>query len=694
MSRKLEEQHLEECLKVINQNIERYEAQTAKMSAEIQDMYERYHDNDPEIYTELSNTITMNESVKTALFKNKRAQQKPYFGRIDCTENNVSETLYIGKNGVMRNTTDIEVIDWRAPIAAVYYENGIGECSYFVPSTNKELTTNLNLKRTYEIENGVLLDFYDSEVVANDELLTKYLAKNKETVLNEIIATIQKEQNDIIRRSPYHNVIVQGVAGSGKTTVAMHRISYILYNFEEDFRPEKFFVIGSNKMLLNYITGVLPDLDVHGINKATLEDLFIKLLYEDWNPKKYKLISKSEPVIDKNYQQLKGSLEWLTLLEVYLSRLENELIPKKDIYFNDVPLYTAENIASLISENPLWSTQEKIDILNERLMVKIKNQLTGRDYEYDSDEKKAILKQYRNFFGPKQWKLPLLNIYKDFIADVISTHSNIKSNCAAYLSQNKFDVYDLASLLYIKRRLKETVKFEEAAHMVIDEAQDYGVMTFAVLKYVLSRCTFTIMGDISQNINYDSGMNDWEALKQVIFKDSYDYFGILAKSYRNTIEISDFAESVLKHASFQTYKIEPIIRHGTEVSISNPGNNSTSLASTAAETIKNWQKSGYDTIAVICKDETEADVVRKELSKHITIEDTTSENAEFTKGVMVLPIHLTKGLEFDTVLLYNPTEESYPANDANVKLLYVACTRALHELSIVHEGTLSELLNH
>ena len=114
MSRKLEEQHLEECLKVINQNIERYEAQTAKMSAEIQDMYERYHDNDPEIYTELSNTITMNESVKTALFKNKRAQQKPYFGRIDCTENNVSETLYIGKNGVMRNTTDIEVRRQRA----------------------------------------------------------------------------------------------------------------------------------------------------------------------------------------------------------------------------------------------------------------------------------------------------------------------------------------------------------------------------------------------------------------------------------------------------------------------------------------------------------------------------------------------------------------------------------------------------
>lgn len=181
----------------------------------------------------------------------------------------------------MKDALTIIVADWRAPIANVYYENGLGSCSYMAPG-NKRITIGLNRKRTYEIEEDRLIDYFDSEVVANDELLTKYLAKNKEAVLGEIIATIQKEQNDIIRRTPFANMIVQGVAGSGKTTVAMHRISYIMYNYGKDFRAEDFCIVGSNHILLNYITGVLPDLDVHGIRQMTMEQLFIRLLYEDW----------------------------------------------------------------------------------------------------------------------------------------------------------------------------------------------------------------------------------------------------------------------------------------------------------------------------------------------------------------------------------------------------------------------------
>ena len=158
------------------------------------------------------------------------------------------------------------MIDWRAPVANAYYENGLGKCSYTAPG-GRELPIDLQLKRTYEIEEGQLRDYFDTEVIANDDLLMKYLSKNKEAVLGEIVATIQKEQNEIIRKSPYHNVIVQGVAGSGKTTVAMHRISYILYNYKERFRPEDFYIVGSNRILLNYITGVLPDLDVYGVKQ-------------------------------------------------------------------------------------------------------------------------------------------------------------------------------------------------------------------------------------------------------------------------------------------------------------------------------------------------------------------------------------------------------------------------------------------
>ena len=156
----------------------------------------------------------------------------------------------------------------------------MGKCSYTVQGEGT-FPIDLKRKRTYEIAADTLVDYYDSDVVANDELLTKYLAKNKKAVLGEIIATIQKEQNAIIRKSPRQNLIVQGVAGSGKTTVAMHRISYILYNYADDFRPEDFYIVGSNQILLGYITSVLPDLDVHGVRQMTMSELFVRLLHEE-----------------------------------------------------------------------------------------------------------------------------------------------------------------------------------------------------------------------------------------------------------------------------------------------------------------------------------------------------------------------------------------------------------------------------
>ena len=213
------------------------------------------------------------------LIRYEKARKKPYFGRIDFKDgiSQEEETCYIGRAGIAKNGSEPVVLDWRAPIASVYYESSMGPCTYTVSS---EGTYEMDLvrKRTYEIEQDVLKDFFDSDVVANDELLTKYLAKNKKAVLGEIIATIQKEQNVIIRRSPRTNVIIQGVAGSGKTTVAMHRISFILYNYKDDFRPEDFYIVGSNRILLNYITSVLPELDVYGIRQLTMEQLFVRLL--------------------------------------------------------------------------------------------------------------------------------------------------------------------------------------------------------------------------------------------------------------------------------------------------------------------------------------------------------------------------------------------------------------------------------
>ncbi|MGN0507487.1 MAG: HelD family protein [Lachnospiraceae bacterium] len=683
--RQKEEQHLAECLQVIKANIAAYEKDIAVMNADIQAMYESYHDNDPEIFTELSNTITMNEHMKTALSKNQRALIKPYFGRIDIlNENKKEETFYLGKGGVMQDKTTILVVDWRAPIANVYYENGLGECSYPAPG-NQMITIDLKRKRTYEIENERLVDFFDSEVVANDELLTKYLAKNKEAVLGEIIATIQKEQNDIIRKSPYRSMIVQGVAGSGKTTVAMHRISFILYNYEKEFRPDDFYIIGSNRILLNYITGVLPELDVHGVKQMTMEELFVRLLYEDWDEKKYRIAKHQDNAESRMTTAKKGTYDWFHKLEDFCDRLEENTIPQETVLLDGEVLYPAEQIRNYIREAKSVSIQSKINMLNERVLAKLRNEMTGRDISYAPEVRKQKIKEYTGLFGAKKWKRSIYDLYEEFLTEQDMSLRQPEQK------KTSLDLYDLAALAYLYKRVKETDPIREAHHVVVDEAQDFGMMSYAVLKYCIPGATWTIMGDVSQNIRFGVGLNDWEELKGLMLTDKNDTFGVLSKSYRNTVEISEFAQKILRHGTYFSYPIEPIIRHGAPVGVEKAPDEETML-SLAAEKITEWQQEGYDTIAVVSRTAKEAEQVAKQLGKRIKIEESDLEKAEFKQGVLVLPVEYTKGLEFDAVLICNPTKEDYPEDDGHAKLLYVAATRALHELCVLHLGEATNLL--
>lgn len=701
--RQLEEQHLEECIQVIKANIAAYEKDIVVMNADIKAMYESYHDNDPEIFTELSNTITMNDHMKAALAKNERALKKPYFGRIDIlNETGKKEIFYLGKGGVMKDATTILIVDWRAPIANVYYENGLGSCSYLVPG-NQPITIDLKRKRTYEIEQGRLVDFFDSEVVANDELLTKYLAKNKEAVLGEIIATIQKEQNDIIRKSPYRSMIVQGVAGSGKTTVAMHRISFILYNYEKDFHPEDFYIIGSNRILLNYITGVLPELDVHGVKQMTMEELFVRLLYEDWEEKKYCIAPHDDNMQRRQETAQKGTYAWFHKLEEFCVELEDAVIPQEDVWFDGQVLYAKEQIQSYVKENKTVSVQSKIDMLNTRVLAKLQNEITGRDISYTPEMRRQKVKEYTGMFGAKKWRRSIFDIYEEFLksnhiqgcrkikVEIIEKGMGKGKEKIRTVEKTEFDVYDLAALAYLYKRIKETDPIREAHHIVVDEAQDFGMMAYAVLKYCIPAATWTIMGDVSQNIRFGIGLNDWEDLKGLMLTDKNDTFGVLSKSYRNTVEISEFAQGILRHGTFFSYPVEPIIRHGNPVCVEKCGSEEMLLCR-MAEKITAWQQDGYDTVAVVCRTVAEAEEMAKKLGSRIQIEESSLEKAEFGHGVLVLPVEYTKGLEFDAVLICNPTKEDYPEDDGHAKLLYVAATRALHELGVLHLGDMTELI--
>ena len=704
-----EEEYLNQTLDIVKRNVENYESEIREMSDQIEEMLQHYHDNDVEVYTQMSNTVTMRDHMQSALKRNQRATKKPYFGRIDFLDETLQkeEALYIGRGGIAKDTTHQVVVDWRAPVANAYYENGLGECSYHAPD-GRELPIRLDLKRTYEIDNGRLLDYFDTEVIANDELLTKYLAKNKQAVLGEIIATIQKEQNDIIRKTPYHNIIVQGVAGSGKTTVAMHRISFILYNYAERFRPEDFYIVGSNRILLEYITGVLPDLDVYGIRQMTMEQLFVRLLYEDWDEQSCSILENTAAA---QGSMDRGTFGWFQALTEFGARIEAERICMDSVVLDRrqfveglkggvagvfderegepqpsdlVELLSGKAIRDYVEQTNA-SVQTKINMLNERLIIKIKDEFLKNGLRYSEKERKAILKEYRGYFGKKIFDISIFELYQRFLLEQKEKGYEVS------VPEQAYDVYDLAALAYLYKRMKETEVISEAHHVVIDEAQDYGMMAYAVLKYCMKDCTYTVMGDVSQNIHFGFGLADWEELRKLLCSQDGDSFGILKKSYRNTVEISEFATKILHHGSFEPYPVEPIIRHGKEVEVMQLPTKR-ELYEETARRCRAWQKQGLNTIAIICRTPEKAELVARQLGRLIPVCESDPDKAVFSDGIMVLPVVYTKGLEFDAVLIFDPDKEEYPVDDGHAKLLYVAATRALHELCVLYREDLTGLI--
>lgn len=381
------------------------------LAEELHAMQEEFDENDKEAQTLWHNADARFKFVNQDLHRAEQARKKPYFGRIDFRDKKLKkdEVYYIGRSVIADNPAEPEVIDWRAPIASVYYDAALGDVSYSVKGEGKYDIT-LSRKRTYEIENDELKDFYDSDVVANDELLTKYLARNKKAVLGEIIATIQQEQNEVIRKKPQHNMIVQGAAGSGKTTVAMHRISYILYNYEQEFAPEDFYIVGSNQVLLNYITGVLPELNVYGVSQMTMEQLFVRLLYEDWD-KSWQI----KPVVKGVTPAVKGTLVWFKELENFCLRYEYRAIPREDVVIEKTGkvMLDRATIARLLKETKDLSRADKISRLTDYLMARLENELSGKYYSYTQPEKQKLKHYYETYFGKREWKgsVDLLSSY-------------------------------------------------------------------------------------------------------------------------------------------------------------------------------------------------------------------------------------------------------------------------------------------
>lgn len=656
---RLEEQsHFDWCRKLISRNIAGYEKEFEARHKQTQELLKAMKTGDTELYNQAMATASLEQHAQNQLRKNRTAYEQPYFGRIDYLEK-VSEQdskVYIGKNGVFRNKTDVVIADWRAPISSVYYENELGEGTYSLPD-GKEMEINLRLKRTYDVQDGELKGYYDSDVASNDTLLVQYLSKNKDAVLGDIIATIQKEQNRIIRESPFANILVQGVAGSGKTTVAMHRISYILYNYKERFMSNEFCIIGGNDLLLNYITSGLPELDVPDVKQKRMDAMLVHLLGKEWK-KKQQVI---EPAKDA---AVRSKIGFMLELEYYLMELKEKYVDCSPV--TDPALGTVLSGSSnerLLAENPDFSAVRLLMVMEERLRTRIRFLCPDGEREFCE----AKLRKYKDFFKNRKPKETIYAIYEEFLIRYEENHPgslNLTEH-AEHNAAGQYDVYDLAALLMVQYRITRKKPDEEFGQIFIDEAQDFGITPYYALKKVLPGCYFTIMGDVSQNINYETGMNDWEDMRKWMLTGEKDRFCLLSKSYRNTIEISEYAGRILERASFGRYRIEPVIRHGLPVEeFSLPAEEA--LYDRAAGIIKEAREKGYHSIAVICRDDAEAAWAEKWL-----------------EDVTVLPVRLTKGLEFDVVLLWNPDMEKDMTEVSRAKLLYVAVTRALHELYIL-----------
>jgi len=633
----------------------------------------------------------------------KRHKDSPYFARIDFKEENSQEQkYYLGKIGLVDDDANQYIVDWRAPIANLYYDSDLGDAKY---QTKKETFKGaLNLKRVFSIKDGTLESFMDVHSTSDDDLLKPYLGVNADSKIKNIVSSIQKEQNSIIRDALFKNMIIQGVAGSGKTTVMLHRISYLAYNEKDLYKTNQYMVISPNNLFTDYMSAILPDLEVDQVKQITFEDLAIEFL----NLKsKLHVIPRSKTTKYDEISHFKSSKEMLGLLNNYLNKITYDLF-KNDLTKNNIVLIKNEELIKLFNKfdkeplkikiektiNEIYKySQNNADIIIKNINNQFNNLIS---IEKDPDKRKFLIKEsyevkrtlvkdikdiIKNYFST--FKYNTLEIYKDFIKTL--EYEELVTSTLFNLNKRKVDFDDLAILIYINEYLFGNKDYSNYISISIDEAQDLGYMHYASLKKLFQYSNFSVYGDLSQSIYAYRGIESWQDLKEII--DPNSEIKYLAKSYRTTIEIMDFANKILTHLNVPL--AEPVIRHGEDVLISNPKNNLEHIESK----IKEYLSKGYKSIAIICKEEKEVNKYYESLKTKLNISKLDENSLSYDGGICILPISLAKGLEFDAVIVNNVDDANYNKNNIlDMKLLYVALTRALHELNVVYSNNLCDVL--
>lgn len=667
----------------------------------------------------LSNLMS---STATKIANIQRIKEKPYFARIDFKENgkSIKDKLYIGKIGIIDLDGKIIVTDWRAPVSTLYYDSNLGNVEYNAP--DGKIRGNMSLKRQIIIEKEDVKSIYDVDSVSDDELLKPYLGASADSRLKNIVASIQGEQNNIIRKSIEKNLIVQGVAGSGKTTVALHRIAYLMYNNSDKYKANQFMVIGPNKFFINYISNVLPDLDASNAVQLTFEELATeytkeKLSFEDSTKK---IADITDGKLNIIYSKFKSSIEYKKLLDKYLNNIENRLISNDGLVINNIKVLEKDFIMKIYNETIGESIAQRLELTakitanriknDDEIYNKIKTQMFEIEKNQSDIESKRkiakkeieMLKELTNFGFEKQLKkfldissVKAINIYKDFVNNVDKLYSKDKINIKEFqkytiesLNKKIIENEDIAPIMYIKLILFGNDEFKNIKCVVIDEAQDFGLFSFIVLRKILSNAVFSIFGDMAQGIYSYRAIDNWDEIDNKVFEGS-EYLK-LSKSYRTSIEIMNEANKISEAIGFG--RANPVIRNSGPIVKTKI--NKKDKIKYISNRVKEYLKQGYKSIAIIYKNQDKM----IELNKHFKEQGIASEiiykdQKNYNGGVCILTSYLSKGLEFDVVIIADCDEERYNHEDIlDMKLLYVSMTRALHKLELIYENNICKYL--
>lgn len=594
----------------------------------------------------------------------------PYFGRIDFLEkkeNSKVMPIYIGIHTFYDPESRATLIhDWRAPVSSMFYDHELGEAGYRSPSG--EIKGVISLKRQYRIRGGKMEFMIESALTVHDDILQKELSSNADDKMKNIVATIQREQNRIIRNEDIRTLIIQGVAGSGKTSIALHRIAYLLYTFRDSISSKDILIISPNKVFSDYISNVLPELGEETVPETSMEQILSGVLEHKYKYQTYfglvnELLEKpSSSLIDRI--AYKASFGFISELDKFILHIENTYFKAADVKLTKYITIPAPFIEEQYLRFNRYPIRRRFDAMADYMLDMLKIQYA---FTVTTAGRNLLKKEIRLMFAGNND----IQVYKDFFK---------WTNNPGMFKMRKghtLEYSDLAPLAYLHLALEGNGNQPfRVKHLLIDEMQDYSPIQYKVIQKLFP-CRKTVLGDAGQSVN-PYGSSTAETIQKSL---TASEIMKLCKSYRSTFEITDFAQKIHPNA-----ELEPVARHGEKPQILQFGSAVEELSGIMG-LISTYRKSGYKSLGIICKTEQQARKMADMLKSYANdISFLSSQSSAFVQGIVITSAHMAKGLEFDEVIIPQTDERNY-RSEIDKSMLYVAVTRAMHHLTLTfHEA--------